>query len=67
MPNTLSSPGFVNAHGQVVFFKTNRLTEHFFRVLKVGCSFCGAVYDALESEVPECRCPSCQDKRHFRG
>ena len=60
MPSNPYYPGFVNNRGQVVFFKTDKLTEHFFRVFKLGCSFCGFAYDAVENEVPECRCPACQ-------
>jgi hypothetical protein len=29
-------------------------------VFRVGCGHCGSGYDALENEVSECRCPTCQ-------
>jgi hypothetical protein len=60
MARRVGSLGFVNPHGQVVFFRTPKLTKHLFRVF-MACRLCGLIYDAVESEVPECRCPACQE------
>jgi hypothetical protein len=60
--NRSTRTGYVNSYGQVVVRNTRSSgTQYADSIYQLGCSHCGEIYGATGSDIPDCKCPSCQE------
>ena len=56
-----TQPGYANRNGQIVIRNTGLSgTDHLQTVYQLGCSACGHIYGANDSDIHLRLCPSCQ-------